>query len=573
MSGTNPFRHKAAPSRDVNYAYTAVKNDLSKDTAVFPALDTDVPRSQKSKTVRIISPHASATDKDPTYRTFPAPTATYERARSSGSESDEDYEHTSLIDPFDIESDDGGDTSDDGEKLRQNTRGNAGSLRLEEQILSMPPNPFRKTLASQTETTQWVRRNENQDPEPTNPIGSGNRPHYDVEDFKRLLLTGERNASHAATVPTAIAPDSSSNTDTSSISRQSIFEPLPESHQDTPRTSHEVSPSDDERQVLKYKHAVSVRIGERSGLERRDDKAMMGNIPQAVSFKNPTLSIPASTFSSSVLHTRSKPTSASPRTPTDINKPLPPPPDLQVLEQEESATRKILDNQRDGPQSNHLQLQVNRSPSTRSRPAPPVTRRHSQLRPNPLPKSPEQRRSIAEVKPRELESPPIPPSPSSSKAPPPPPPRRHGRNRGMSTSSTSSAISATAAPLSSSPIDDTISAALKTRPPVPPTRTPSISSFKRPSRVATNPNSPSMAPPPVPPPRRRGSSQSSLTPSRLSGEYLFANVDRRRADSGDSVTLPPPATALEPSPGEKDVMADLSALQREVDELRSKFKN
>ena len=66
-----------------------------------------LPRSHKSKTVRIISPHSSATDKDPTYRSFSA-SGTYERARSSGSESDEDYEDTSLIDPFDVESDDGG---------------------------------------------------------------------------------------------------------------------------------------------------------------------------------------------------------------------------------------------------------------------------------------------------------------------------------------------------------------------------------------------------------------------------------------------------------------------------------
>ena len=39
MSGTNPFRQKAASGRDLNYAYAAVKNDLSTETA-FPVLDT-----------------------------------------------------------------------------------------------------------------------------------------------------------------------------------------------------------------------------------------------------------------------------------------------------------------------------------------------------------------------------------------------------------------------------------------------------------------------------------------------------------------------------------------------------
>ncbi|MCJ1461877.1 hypothetical protein MMC07_000476 [Pseudocyphellaria aurata] len=549
MSGTNPFRHKPAPSKDLNYAYTAVKNNLSKEAAVFPTLDTDVPRSHKTKTVRIKSPQSSTTDNDPTYRKGPAPLVTYEHARSLGSESDEDYEHTSLIDPFDVqsddESDDGGDTSDDGEQLRQNTRGNAGFLGLEEQTVSMPPNPFRRTLASQTETTDWVRRNEKLDPEPPKPVG---RAHYDVEEFKRLLLTGEKNASHAAAVSTPIIPDSSSNTDTSSISRQSIFEPLPESHQDTPRTSHEVSPSDDERKVLKYKPGASVHIREPSGLDRRDGKATMGSMPQVVSFKKAASSIPPSTFSPSVLPTHSTPSSSSSRTPTDVNKPLPPPPDLQASEQ------------------------VNRSPSTRSRPAPPATRRHSQLRPNPLSKSPEWK-SISEEKPRELEFSPVPPSPSSSKPPPPPPPRRQGRTRGVSTSSTSSAISAAAVPPAPSPVDDTASAAPRVRPPPPPARTPSISSFKRPSRVATNPSPPSMVPPPVPPPRGRGSSQSSLTPSRPSGEYHSASVDRQRADSGSSITLPPPATTSELASGTKDVLADLSALQREVDELRSKFND
>lgn len=39
MSGTNPFRQKAASGRDLNFAYAAVKNDLSTETA-FPVLDT-----------------------------------------------------------------------------------------------------------------------------------------------------------------------------------------------------------------------------------------------------------------------------------------------------------------------------------------------------------------------------------------------------------------------------------------------------------------------------------------------------------------------------------------------------
>lgn len=77
-------------------------------------------------------------------------------------------------------------------------------------------------------------------------------------------------------------------------------------------------------------------------------------------------------------------------------------------------------------------------------------------------------------------------------------------------------------------------------------------------------------PPPPPPPRRRGSSQSSYTPSRLSGHYS----ERLRSDSGASSISHLAMTPLGSSGAEKkDVMADLSALQRDVDELRGKLKD
>jgi len=82
------------------------------------------------------------------------------------------------------------------------------------------------------------------------------RPQYSVEEFKNLLLTGRTSTvetpatgASSALLHTVQAPgDTSSNTDSSSISRQSIFEPPPEARQDTPRTSQELYPSDDERQ-------------------------------------------------------------------------------------------------------------------------------------------------------------------------------------------------------------------------------------------------------------------------------------------------------------------------------------
>lgn len=54
---------------------------------------------------------------------------------------------------------------------------------------------------------------------------------------------------------------------------------------------------------------------------------------------------------------------------------------------------------------------------------------------------------------------------------------------------------------------------------------------------------------------------------------MAASADRPRTDSGNSVMLPPPPAALHSESGKKDVMADLSALQREVDELRRQFRD
>lgn len=454
-------------------------------------------------------------------------------------------------------------------------------------MATMPPNPFRKTLATQTEFTAQGHQNLSRNSRPSSPVSSGTRLRYDIDSFTKLLLTGEKNNSNPIASPLSLIPDSSSNTDASSISRQSIFEPLPENHQDTPRTSHEGSTSDDERQVAESAGPGSGSKMKPTTPEHRHVRVATGNIPEAASSNNPALFIPASTVSLAAPNKYSTPT--SPRTPTDLNKPLPLPPNVErphqeaytaridTSHQQQASTAGIdMSHRQEGPQPDYQQPHVSRSPSTRIRPTPPATRRYSQLRSETLTRNPEQWTSISEEKIRELDDSPPPLSPSGLKLlppPPPPPPRRHGRTRGLSASSSNSGVSIATAPPTTSPNDDTVSVSSKPRPPVPPARTPSMSSFKRPTRIATKPNSPSLAPPPAPPPRRRGSSQSSLTPPRPSGEYTIASADRSRADSGSSMMLPSPSTALQPESGKKDVMADLSALQREVDELRRQFKD
>ncbi|KAI1100761.1 hypothetical protein F4804DRAFT_318013 [Jackrogersella minutella] len=112
-----------------------------------------------------------------------------------------------------------------------------------------PPNPFSKTLQDLEQTGQG---------QDTHALAAGAaaKGALDVNSFKRLLLTGYANipgpsstsgsgaGGNPALSTHSQAPlhDGASNTDASSISRQSIFDAI---LQDTPRTSHETSEPED----------------------------------------------------------------------------------------------------------------------------------------------------------------------------------------------------------------------------------------------------------------------------------------------------------------------------------------
>lgn len=538
-------------------------------------ISLDAPRTQKAKTVRVISPHTSTSDHDPTFRQFPGQAvARYDRSPSPTSESERGIhlEDNSLLDPFDVESDAYGEsTSEDEDNLRRNTKGNSGYIQIKNDIVS--PNPFRKPIVSQ-ELASAVRREER----PRSPPVVVPRPLYDVDEFKRLLLTGEKNVSHSKKLSTtAILTPNSSSADASSISRQPIFEPPPGNHhhQETPRTSHEVSPSIVERKEVEDKLIVGGGMVKPSTPEQRHGKLITATVQQTASLnKNTKLGIKTdSSFKPEASTAHSSP--VSPWTPKDLNKPLPLPPVSSGLPPPTQQPLKIAlvnDSQRDISQPNNPQALVSRSPSIKSRPAPPPSRRQSLLRPNPLPEYPEQRIPISE----DTFDPSASKLSNSISKPPPPPPRRHIKARGLSISSTNSMTSATP----STPTDDTPPNSSKARPPpLPPTRTPSVSSYKRPTRALTNANSPSMAPPPAPPPRQRGSSQSSLSkPSDISATKFESDA----ITPGETILPEPPLAVIAGTVapevglglvGEKDVMADLSALQRDVDELRRKLND
>ena len=62
------------------------------------------------------------------------------------------------------------------------------------------------------------------------------------------------------------------------------------------------------------------------------------------------------------------------------------------------------------------------------------------------------------------------------------------------------------------------------------------------------------------PPRRRGSSQSSLNPLRLTPDDQQTEIERQGGSANSSLQS-------------KDIIDDLSTLQREVDALRGKFRD
>ncbi|KAL2045767.1 hypothetical protein N7G274_002198 [Stereocaulon virgatum] len=579
MSGTNPFRRKTTGEQSFNNSSAApVNHAFSERSEVrIPPIDTDIPRTTKTKTgktVRIISPH-SATSEDehgmprdffPPSRILTSPPPNINSLNIA--------EDESLADPFSAESD-GGASTEEEESTRRNTLSNSGNSTSDlKRTKTVPANPFAKIFAGLgTESLPSLASLKNEE-RPAEAEDKTARPHYDVDDFKRLLLKGEKNVSGpSAAVPPPVSfqgqhivGDSSSNTDASSISRQSIFEPITgPALQESPRSSHEGSPMDEEQQQLVGSTlSISGKI-KPAAPKPRHGKLVRTNTTQIMSFEDPALSFSSSTTSMTL---PAGSTTKLPGTLSGIEKSLSIFPNasdsVHAPETVESPTESFKRNSYSAPS----EIQASTTAQKRNAPAPPLSRRHS-LRPKPFATSD---RSTPISEEGSQDSFPLSQSPptTASKVPPPPPPRRTGHARNGSPSSMSTTTSSTATQPQSK-IDDPATKSIKARPPTPPNRSPSLSGVKRQSTQPLS-GSPAMAPPP--PPRRRGSSASSYSynPSRLSGTYSTAATERMRSDSNASSISQMPLNSPTTSNAEnRDVLADLSALQREVDELRGKI--
>lgn len=567
MSGTNPFRRNPAQQTSfpsLGPVHSPVESHDRPDPRI-PSIDTDLPRPIKSrtgKTVRIISPHSATSDGEHgmPHRFF-SPPPILPPSSPSDLLSPQSMEDDSLEDPFNAEPDGARGNTDD-ESTQQNTLTNSGFRSTDGGASVTRANPFKKTLASLGIDSRPGPPSSSSQDRTAEAEVKNTRPHYDVDDFKRLLLTGETSVSGAnagTSNPVSFSPvhvgDSSSNTDAFSI-----LEPVSGPLQESPRTSHEILLSDDEQQSIAEHSLIASEKVKPSTPKHRHGTFVQSNAPQTVSFDDPTLSYSDSALSAMAPVDRSMPGT------TDVEKPLPPLPvpfDIQssTLRPLESTNHDLQGSLFESERAQSTNLTLKRSP-----PAPPVLRRHNQLRAKPFTSSTERSTPITEEGPIGLTELSQPPPSVNARAPAPPPPRRAGLVRGNSSSSVSMGTSFT--PVSGQANTPDVDApSTRSRPPS--TRSPSVSSAKRSNQTQSIPGSPVVAPPP--PPRRRGSSQSSYTPSRLSGHY----TERLRSDSSASSSISHLAMApLGPSGAEiKDVMADLSALQREVDELRGKFKD
>ena len=334
----------------------------------------------------------------------------------------------------------------------------------------------------------------------------------DVDAFKRLLLTGERAAPVQLSTlpsqpPTQLASDNSSTTDTASLSQRSILEPVPQTIEETPRSSIDQETSDGDAQRSQGQEArrrpppPKPRYG-------KPISETTGRVP-----KGPGPSTASASESSPYVSAQ------APTTSTETFPPL-------------IGSSGGLD-----------PSEVKKRP-----PTPPLTRRKSQnktaTRPG-IERNTSSRYSITSSSADEPLSPnPIPATPGKMQPPPPPPPPTRRIN--------SQSARKVSADLPMTEEEDDAEAA-------------SI------DRVSVSSKRISLIPPPRPPPRRnRGSSRSSVdsqqppvaaqlgmtSSARTSGEYRRpsnASTESRNVSGASNAT---------------DILADLAALRKEVDAAR-----
>lgn len=451
-----------------------------------------------------------------------------------------------------------------------------------------PFNPFARTLATNEAAFGLQRAEgagdgaEGRDGEVQERGGNTGRPAMDVDQFKNILLTGSADPSGSSSTASHHTPrfqDSSSNTTASSAS---TFEPYLDVQQDTPRTSFDQLdyPSDSSD------GGDEERSGLMTGSERLDDFAPPAppkhthgqpyarKGPQTVSFADFDETITQGSRSTNPATATNGASSLRPpalhRSTSDLNKPLPLPP------QEPAISRTALPEEPDVTPPTPSQdaapsPTTEETPESKKPPPPPVSRRagqHTSAQTRPAttatasPSAPQLESLSTSRRPSDE------PSPQPAAAPPPPPPpSRKAKAPASSTLEPPSPTPSTVTPSSTSTDSKPI-------PPPPPRRmaskagnsvkrTPSTASSrsstqKREASGGGNSSVPIAAPVPPPPRRGVGAKRESVEVSSVSSVSQVENglVASAVASTGGDET--------------RDVLADLTAFQAEIDALRAR---
>jgi len=481
-------------------------------------------------------------------------------------------------------------------------------------IKAVPPaNPFARTL---------------QDIEPAAQNGDGAtgavgtpRGAMDVNSFKRLLLTGQsdRSASTEDAVVTADsqsagatgARDAAYNTDTSPVSRQSLVDRA----QNTSLTSRDTSESDKIEKSSRGVPASRLAASSRSGTSRPKPPPPSSRHGKLI--KVELGSEDSNTAARGSADQSGSSTSQPQAIDSDVNKPLPLTPTRTIADEasespfdREAAGKTpeaFLDEPRPhiSPAASIARPRSDSQGSTQSKraaapPQAPPPRRHARSESKTVSS---QSKSNDEDPPRSsLDS-----TRSRSEslragnlpvAPAPPPRRRPNHGRSASSYSISAQPDATNAPKMSQRLrtpsleeqmsmDETggspqaglsrESTSKVAAPPPPPARN---ASLRRPAiqrgpeastpsaigRKSSGNRNSFAAPPPPPPPRQRGSSRGSMEINTRPALKDLSSQSSIEKDSNQASTTAP-AESLG-----KDILADLDALQREVDALMQQAK-
>ncbi|OHE95109.1 hypothetical protein CORC01_09633 [Colletotrichum orchidophilum] len=404
-----------------------------------------------------------------------------------------------------------------------------------------PDNPFGKTLQDLERLTDGK------------PLSGGSTKSMDVNAFKMLLLTGQAGAA----TPFPQKPEPANPTSNASYAAPEL---------ETPRTSQDIADGgvEDQRSLLSSSFSMKKKPPPPSSRHGRKISVQTAGRPH-ISSEN-----------------------ASPVSPSDVNKPLPPAPSSHVGDDAEDifareAAGKVPE--QDSPTPSSTPTPARPAAGKRPTPAPPPRRGHARsqsLTANAGANAPSMPNYEADTPPRSSMESQRSRSESfrSITAPAPPPPRRphasHRQSFQLAPPPNSSFYAASPAP---SDVDNSTHATGNTPPkisppPPPPARNtstrrpPSVRSIENPSRK--NSGGKENAPPP-PPPRQRGSSRGSMDGYGM----RRTSIDSTRAMGSNVPEEPAAEDNVQQEYGAADwgkgadILADLDALQREVDALRA----